>query len=96
MRTKKIKTLGIFKPVAPDGTKDSDFLHWPMDRVEELILLRELLEDVSNLDAGSGVLLRMKRVIDASKKLMAGDINTGRLSFWQFLIEVRARDEGRE
>ncbi len=71
-------------------------MKWPLDRVKELILLQELLHDAQGLNSGSGVIECMQRCISASKKLSQGCIDTGRPSFFQFIVEVRARDEGRE
>lgn len=65
---------------------------WTDDREREIEALRQLLNDVALLNHGSDVCGRIERCEKAGRALLDGDINTGRKSFVQFLIELAVED----
>ena len=58
---------------------------WTESRCAELLALERLLSDVSMINAGSNVLQRLARCIEAAEALRASDHRTGRSNFMLFL-----------
>ena len=61
---------------------------WTHYRIRQLDQLRELLIEASYLNNGSGVIERMKKVVNLAKALFDSDLKKGRKSFIQFLIDI--------
>ncbi|WP_273455019.1 hypothetical protein [Nevskia ramosa] len=60
---------------------------WPQDRLDELELLRTLLNAVSFINTGSHCLQRIQFCIDTAEQLTCSDLITPRSSFMNFLID---------
>lgn len=68
---------------------------WPKGRAREFLLLNDLLIDCASLDSGNRVIEKMQRIVKAAKKLRDTNLDTGRDSFWHFLVALRSEDEAK-
>lgn len=59
---------------------------WPQDRRAELAQLQQLLQEASSLNNASGTLDRLQRIDTLAKALSKFDLDSGRVSFLQFLV----------
>ena len=59
---------------------------WPEDRLRELEDLRRLLTEVTLINRGNCALERIRECIEIAERLWSTDFDTGRVSFFQFLI----------
>ena len=66
---------------------------WNEDRIAELEKLHELLDAANSINKGSGAMERMQQVIKLAGELSRGNLNNGRKSFTQFLIEQAHDDQ---
>lgn len=60
---------------------------WSKDRKDELKKLQQLLQDAQCLNSATGALDRLARINKLANELLEGDLDTGRSSFGQFLVE---------
>lgn len=65
---------------------------WPASRRRQLVELREMLFELSNVNAGSGFLEKVERASRVASRLTALDLDRGRDSFIAFLT-MRAHGE---
>lgn len=63
---------------------------WSNDRKDELKQLNMLLGECAMLNNATGALDRLARINTLAKKLTQGDLDTGRDSFAQFLVQQAA------
>jgi hypothetical protein len=67
-------------------------MEWTEDRLKELDKLDDLLIGISNINNGSDFIGRMEECIQIATSLKRSNINTGRKSFFQFLISQVHKD----
>lgn len=60
---------------------------WSKDRKDELKKLQQLLQDAQCLNNATGALERLARINKLANELLECDLDSGRPSFGQFLIE---------
>lgn len=60
---------------------------WSKDRKEELKKLQQLLQDAQSLNNATGALDRLARINKLADELLESDLDSGRPSFGQFLVE---------
>lgn len=60
---------------------------WPIDRLQELAKLERLLNEASRLNNSTNFVGNVQVVIELANELQKWSLNTGRKSFFQFLVE---------
>jgi hypothetical protein len=59
---------------------------WPQDRIEELLVLQDLLQEVRSINNGSGALERIARCIALAEKISHTDLVNCRPDLLSFLF----------
>ncbi|ONU64400.1 hypothetical protein A8E62_12090 [Burkholderia cenocepacia] len=68
---------------------------WTKDRRDELGKLQELVRQIGTLNSGSGAIDRLQRIMILADDLAKADLDNGRLSFVNFLVELSASERAR-
>lgn len=69
-------------------------MKWTEARCKELSKLHELLREVSVMNRGSGIIERIQLCEKIANALTKTNYNTGRSSFYQFLVSLAAEERG--
>lgn len=68
---------------------------WTKGRRDELGKLQELVTQIGTLNSGSGAIDRLQRIMILADDLAKTDLDNGRLSFVNFLVELSASERAR-